>query len=201
MTVAARALGFVSAITLLPIAAAPAAPAPAAPAAPVYRVNPGDSLDIDVWGEDKLRRTVQVLPDGTFAFPLVGTVSALNRSTDEIAADLAKGLRPQFRDSVPQVTVSVSSTAGYRYSVIGKVASPGSFSPTRSLNVLEAIAAAGGPTSFANIGNVAILRRRDGKLVYTQVRLTDTLKGRPSSEDLSRDGLPQIQSGDIVVVP
>ena len=41
-----------------------------------YRINPGDILDIYVWGDERLQRALSVLPDGSFAFPLAGTVHA-----------------------------------------------------------------------------------------------------------------------------
>ncbi|HET6942899.1 MAG TPA: polysaccharide biosynthesis/export family protein, partial [Sphingomicrobium sp.] len=44
------------------------------PAGPAYRINPGDEIEVMVWGDERLQRTVRVLPDGSFAFPLVGQV-------------------------------------------------------------------------------------------------------------------------------
>src|SRR5882724_4329905 len=49
-------------------------PASATVSATPYRINPGDELEILVWGDERLQRSVLVLPDGTFAFPLVGQV-------------------------------------------------------------------------------------------------------------------------------
>ena len=39
-----------------------------------YTVKPGDTLEISVWKEPDLQRTVLVRPDGAFSFPLVGEV-------------------------------------------------------------------------------------------------------------------------------
>ena len=62
-----------------------------------------------------------------------------------------------------------------------------------------ALALAGGPAEFADMGNVRILRKSGGGLAVIPVRLSDVLKGNPSSRDLG--GLPQIESGDTVIVP
>ena len=59
-------------------------PAPAAVAGSAYRINPGDELEILVWGDERLQRSVLVLPDGTFAFPLVGQVQAIGRLPSSI---------------------------------------------------------------------------------------------------------------------
>src|SRR6476469_3847522 len=124
-----------------------------------YRINPGDELEVYVWGEERLQRTIKVLPDGTFSFPLVGRVDALNKLPSEVEKEVSAGLRGQYRDTVPQVTVSVRSAVGLQISIAGKVRSPGAFTPGRYVNVLEALALAGGPADFADVANVRILRK------------------------------------------
>jgi len=171
------------------------------PAAPLraYRINPGDEIEIYVWGEERLQRTVKVLPDGTFSFPLVGQVDALNKLPKDVEAEVANGLKAQYRDTVPKVTVSVRSATGLQFSVAGKVRTPGAFTPGRYVNVLEALTMAGGPADFANLSDVTILRKVGGRLTAVKVRLTDVLKGNPNERDLA--GIPVLESGDTVIVP
>jgi polysaccharide export outer membrane protein len=164
-----------------------------------YRINPGDELEVYVWGEDRLQRIVKVLPDGTFAFPLVGQINALGKLPADLEKAISQGLQSQYRDRVPQVTVSVKSPAGLQFTVAGRVRTPGSFTPGRYLNVLEAVSLAGGPAEFADLGNVSIIRKSGSRLSVIKVRLTDVLKGNPSNRDL--EGLPQLESGDSVIVP
>jgi polysaccharide export outer membrane protein len=168
-------------------------------ALPAYRINPGDELEIYVWGEERLQRVVKVLPDGTFSFPLAGQVDALNKLPRDIEQQIALGLKAQFRDNVPQVTVTVKIASGLQFSVAGKVKSPGTFTPGRYVNALEAVTMAGGPTDFANIAGITILRKANGHLTAIKVRLSDVMKGSPSEHDLS--GLPELESGDTVIVP
>lgn len=196
-----RRLGMIGALLLVPCTASPAlCQAGAASNAPrEYRINPGDELEIYVWGEERLQRVVKVLPDGTFSFPLVGQVNALNRLPSDIEALVSQGLRSQYRDQVPQVTVSVKAPSGLQFTVAGKVRSPGVFTPGRYVNVLEAVGMAGGPAEFADLGGIAIIRKQGSRLVVMKVRLSDVLKGNPSDRDLA--GLPQIESGDSVIVP
>ncbi|XHS00398.1 hypothetical protein ACFB49_19960 [Sphingomonas sp. DBB INV C78] len=177
-----------------------AAPAPSRELRP-YRINPGDELEVYVWGEERLQRVIRVLPDGTFSFPLVGRIEALNKLPTDIEGLISKGLEAQYRGQVPQVTVSVRSPSGMQVSVIGKVRNPGSFTPGKYINVLEAIGIAGGPSEFADVSNVTILRKQGDHLVPLKVRLTDALKGSPSQRDLGANGLPELQSGDTVIVP
>jgi polysaccharide biosynthesis/export protein len=162
-----------------------------------YRINPGDELEIHVWGDERLQRDVLVLPDGTFAFPLVGQINAAGRLPSELERVITAGLQPQYKGPVPQVTVSVKKASGYQFSIVGKVRSPGSFTPGRYVNVLEALAIAGGPSEFANLGNARLIRNIGGRMVVIPLRLQDALKG----DIAALNQIPRIQSGDTLVVP
>jgi polysaccharide export outer membrane protein len=189
-------LGFsVTAVAQAPLSVPPSATISGTP----YRINAGDELEVLVWGDERLQRSVLVLPDGTFAFPLVGQVNAAGRLPTEIERVITAGLQPQYKGPVPQVTVSVKRPSGYQFSVIGKVRSPGTFTPGRYVNALEALAIAGGPAEFANPGGARVIRKNGGQLIVIPLRLQDALRG-----DISRLGpndIPRIESGDTLVVP
>ncbi|QNP43120.1 polysaccharide biosynthesis/export family protein [Sphingomonas daechungensis] len=166
---------------------------------PAYRINPGDDIEIMVWGDERLQRVVRVLPDGTFAFPLVGQVVAAGQLPSDLERIITAALQPQYRGAVPQVTVSVKNPGGYQFSVIGKVRSPGTYTPGRYVNALEAISLAGGPTEFASMANVQILRKSGQQVQTIRVRLNNVLKG--DATGLTESDIPFIQSGDTMVVP
>ena len=193
-----------SGCALLSISAATVAQAPlsvppgATIAATPYRINPGDQLEILVWGDERLQRSVLVLPDGTFAFPLVGQVNAAGRLPSEIERVITMGLQPQYKGPVPQVTVSVQKASGYQFSVVGKVRNLGTFTPGRYVNALEALAIAGGPSEFANTGSVRVIRKAGDRLYVVPVRIQDALRGDPG---ISSSDIPRIESGDTMVVP
>ena len=171
----------------------------AAPAGVAYRINPGDEIDVLVWGDERLQRSVRVLPDGTFAFPLVGQVVAAGRLPSELERIITAGLQPQYRGQVPQVTVSVKNPTGFQFSVVGKVKGPGTFTPGRYVNALEALSIAGGATEFADLGNIRIIRKSGSDLLTIRVRVVDALRG--SGGRLNSNDIPQILSGDTLVVP
>lgn len=181
-------------------ARAPAPTAGAAASLPAYRINPGDEIEIYVWGEDRLQRSLRVLPDGSFSFPLVGRIDAKGKLPSELEQTIQRGLASQFRDQVPQVTVSIKTPSGFQVSVIGKVRSPGLLTPGRYINVLDAVFLAGGPTEFANTNDVVIMRKQPGGgITPMRVRLSNWIKGDVPSRDPG--ALPELQSGDTVVVP
>ncbi len=164
-----------------------------------YRINPGDELEISVWGDERLQKSVLVLPDGTFGFPLVGQVSAAGRLPAEVQQVIAAGLQPQYRGPVPQVAVTVRKATGYQFSVIGKVRSPGTFTPGRYVNALEALAIAGGPTEFASTGDIRVIRKFGGQLIILPVRMAAALRG--DSRRITTQQIPRLESGDTLVVP
>jgi len=166
---------------------------------PAYRINPGDDLEILVWGDERLQREVRVLPDGTFGFPLIGQVMAAGLLPSDLQRVITAGLRPQYKDVVPQVTVLVKNPNGYSFSVIGKVRSPGTFTPGRYVNALEALGIAGGPTDFAQTGKAKIIRKVGQLLQTIPVQLNGALKG--DVDQLGPGDIPALQSGDTLVVP
>lgn len=175
--------------------------APQAARVGAYRINPGDELEIYVWGEERLQRQVKVLPDGTIAFPLVGKILVQNFLPSEVEAMITNGLRDQYRGQVPQVTVSVVQPSGMQFSVMGRVRSPGTFTPGRYINVLEALSMAGGPSEFANLDNVLIIRKEGDELRTMRVRLAPLFKMGGNSGDIARANILRIQTGDTVIVP
>ena len=136
-----------------------------------YRISPGDAVEVYVWGDERLQRQLSVLPDGSFSFPLAGTVMAAGHTSNEVESQLSKLLANQYKGVPPQVTVSVRAPSGMQVSVIGKVHSPGTFSPTRYLTVLDALALSGGPTDFADVGGIVVLRNINGRLTTVKAKL------------------------------
>ncbi len=166
---------------------------------PAYRISPGDDLEVMVWGDERLQRIVRVLPDGTFGFPLIGQVMAAGLLPSDLQRVITAGLRPQYKDVVPQVTVSVKNPGGYQFSVIGKVKAPGTFTPGRYVNALEAIGVAGGPTEFAQVNKIKIIRKFGQQLQTIPVQIGPALKG--DVDQLTPRDSPPIQSGDTLLVP
>ena len=165
-----------------------------------YRINAGDELEIYVWGEERLQRKAKVLPDGTIAFPLVGQIKVQGYLPSEVEALITNGLSAQYVGAVPQVTVSVVVPSGMQFSVMGRVKSPGTFTPGRYVNVLEALSMAGGPAEFANLDNVLIIRKSGAQISALNVRLTPLFKLGSDAKDVAGGNILQIETGDTVIV-
>jgi polysaccharide biosynthesis/export protein len=176
----------------LMLVAATSLGARAADAPAAYVIQPGDILTITVWKEDELKADVIVRPDGGVSFPLAGDMIAAGGTVEELRQKIDERLR-KYID--PVVTVAVKNPAGNRIYVVGKVSRPGEFSLGRPMDVMQALALAGGATPFAEVNDILILRRVEGRQVALRFRYSEAERGR----DLASNIL--LQSGDTVVVP
>jgi polysaccharide export outer membrane protein len=107
------------------------------------RFQPGDRLTIDVYGEDDLRVfDAPVKLDGTIDVPLLGSVVAAGKTTDELKVEIEAGLATWLR--VPRAAVIATAMTGPSVTVLGIVNEPGVQPIQRPLRLMDAIAAAGG---------------------------------------------------------
>jgi polysaccharide export outer membrane protein len=160
---------------------------------PGYRLQPGDIISISVWKETDLQTDVLVRPDGGFSFPLAGEVEALGKTADEIRAVIVDRLKRYI--PTPVVTVAVKQINGNRVYVVGRVNHAGDFPLSSPLDVMQAIALAGGTTPFAAINDIVILRRQNGQQQALHFHYSDVARGRELSQNIL------LQTGDTVVVP
>ena len=96
---------------------------------------------------------------------------------------------------------SVRSPSGFQFTVAGKVKSPGTFSPGRYINLIEALSYAGGPDEFAGLDSVTIIRKPGNNLVTIRARISGAYKGGAAAREITANSIPQIESGDTVIVP
>jgi polysaccharide biosynthesis/export protein len=172
-----------------------AAPGVAAPAnGPPYTIQPGDTLTVSVWNEKELQADVLVRPDGGLSFPLAGDIQASGRTVDDVRKLIEAGLKHYIPS--PAVSVAVKQIGGNFIYIIGKVNRPGQFSFSKPLDVMQALALAGGTTSFAAVDDIRILRRdAAGLLGAMEFHYKDVEKGR------NLEQVVLLRSGDTVVVP
>ena len=158
-----------------------------------YTVKPGDTLEISVWKEPDLQRTVLVRPDGQFSFPLVGEVDARGKTVNELNKTVSERLQRYISDAV--VTISVQEIKGNKIYVLGQVNKPGEFIVNPSVNIMQALSMAGGMTPFAATNDIIVLRGQGKGQNAMAFRYNDVVRGR------SLDTNIELLSGDIVVVP
>jgi len=152
-----------------------------------FRMSREDVIEVSVWKEPELSRTVPIRPDGKITLPLLGDVQAEGLKPQELEQKVAQGLTPYVRD--PRVTVIVHDVNGAKVYVTGMVTHPGAFPLRNSMGLLQALAMAGGLAEFADRGDIKVLHA-DGRKVEVDY---DSL--------VSGESRVYLGPGDTVVVP
>jgi protein involved in polysaccharide export with SLBB domain len=144
-------------------------------------LQPGDKIRINVFGEDKLSGDYEIDQSGQISLPLAGTIQAVGLTQSELEQALAKKFRSEYLKN-PKVTVTIATLRPFY--MMGEVTKPGEYPYKSGLNVLTAMAIAGGPTYRASRSTVQIQRR-----------------GESSMRDYPISASVPILPGDVIKVP
>ena len=145
------------------------------------QIQKGDKIKVFVYGEDSLNGIYDVDPDGYVSLPLAGRVEAAGRTTSELQKYITSKYRSDYLKD-PKVSVDIASFRPIY--VMGEAAHPGELPYRSGMNLLNAIAAAGGPTYRASRSTVLIQHAGE-----------DVWKETPMSSSV------QLQPGDMIRIP
>jgi polysaccharide export outer membrane protein len=159
--------------------------------APDYVIGAGDVLQISVWQEPQFEESAVVRPDGKISLPLVPDIPLTGLSPHEAEETLAQKLSGLVKH--PRVTVIVEEIHSRLVYITGEVQHPGAYPMISSMNVIQLIAHAGGPTEFAKKKAVYVLH--PDNRARTRVDYQKVLQGQHLEENV------QLIPGDTVVVP
>jgi polysaccharide export outer membrane protein len=160
-----------------------------------YILGPEDVLEVTVWRNVDLSKTVTVRPDGKISLPLIGDVSAVGKTTVQLAEDISGKLK-EYKEN-PQVSILVKEVNSYAIYVLGEVGRPGKYPLKSKTTLLQGITIASGFTPTAARNKIVIFRfAKDGG---SQIKI------KASYDDIVlRDGSNQnieLKPGDQIVVP
>lgn len=160
---------------------------------PNYVIGAEDVLDIDVWKETELTRSVPVRPDGKISLPLLNDVQAAGLTPPQLSKQITTELKKFITD--PQVTVIVIQINSQRVYILGEMTRPGAYPLLPGMTVLQALSSAGGFTPFANMKKIYVLRNEAGKQEKFPFNYKDVVKGKNAEQDIV------LKAGDQIVVP
>lgn len=144
------------------------------------RLSPGDRLRVIVFGQNQLSGDFIIADDGTISLPLVGRVPLAGMTPAEAEANIRTRLAHGI---VKEPVVNIDVVTYQPVYVVGEVARPGGYQASGRLNVISAVALAGGYTYRARRDAIGVLRAGDPNQL---VPVTDNTPVGP---------------GDVVVVP
>jgi len=158
-----------------------------------YRIGPGDVLEIAVWKNPDLTRVVTVLPDGNISFPLIDQITAADKTLEQLSTELRSRLDPFVPDvDLSIIIAQVNSQVVY---VIGKVRNPGRIAMNTPLNVMQALATAGGLSTYANGKDIRIFRTINASETFFPFDYNQAAKGTNPDQNIL------LRRGDVIVVP
>lgn len=157
-----------------------------------YKIGPEDLLDISVWKNPELSRTVPVRPDGKVSLPLVNDIQAAGLTPTALRQQLIDRLAEFI--PAPEVAVIVREVHSMKVAVVGSVKTPGRYEIKSAATVLEMIALAQGFTDFASRDRIVILRRENGESKRIPFNYRKVAAGDEQANLV-------VQPGDIIVVP
>jgi polysaccharide biosynthesis/export protein len=163
-----------------------------------FLLGPEDVVEVTVWRNQDLSRTVVVRPDGMISLPLIGDVQASGLTAAQVSEKISKRLA-EYKEN-PSVSVSVKEINSYYIYVVGEVTRPGKYPLKSYATVLQGISLAGGFTQYASKNSMAVMRSvREGsggeRQLRIPVRYDDLVMGR------GEVGNFRLSSGDTIVVP
>ena len=170
----------------------------AKPVSKEFLLGPEDVLEVTVWRNQDLSRTVVVRPDGKISLPLIGDVQASGLNSSQVAAKIAARLT-EFKEN-PNVSVSLKEVNSYFIYVLGEVLKPGKYPLKSYATVLQGVSMAGGFTPFASKNRMQVIRTHengDGKehQIRIPVPYNELVSGKGEIENFI------LKTGDTIVVP
>lgn len=120
-----------------------------------YTLGPGDTIVIQVFGQDDMKIETQLTDSGTINYPFLGTLKVTGMTIKQLEQRIYSGLKGDYFVE-PNVFVGIVQ---YRpFYIHGEVKKPGGYPYQPGMTVNQAIALAGGLTERASKEKIFISR-------------------------------------------
>lgn len=158
-----------------------------------YIIGPGDLVGIEVWKDQTLTRTAVVLPDGKISMPLIGELQAGGKTVAALKSEITEKLNQFVPD--PVLTIEVKQCNSMHIYVLGRVNTPGRSALVSNINLLQALAMAGGLNPFAKSDQIKLFRYENGTTTIFPFDYDAVTKGKNLNENI------ELKRGDVIYVP
>lgn len=164
--------------------------------APLYRIGPGDNLQVFVWRNPDLTTGVTVRPDGRITVPLIDDLKANDKTPTELARDVEKELATYIQD--PLVTIIVNSFSGtfkQQVRVVGAATNPQAIPYRANMTLLDVMIRVGGLTEFAAGDRATLVRVVEGEQKEFDANLDSLIRDGEISANAA------VLPGDVIIIP
>lgn len=166
------------------------APVENVPVTPDYSIGPGDELLIRAWGQIDVDYRAAVDRNGLINIPRVGSIPVAGVPYKDITAHVRTAVSRNFRNF--ELMVTMGQLRSIQVFVVGQARRPGSYTVSSLSTLVNAIFAAGGPSTRGSMRSIQLKR---GESVVTELDLYDLI----AFGDKSRDA--PLLPGDVIYFP
>jgi len=146
-----------------------------------YILGPNDQVAVDVFGEDDLRVSGRLNPEGNLNVPLLGSVHLAGLTTTQAVSKLTELYGRDYLVK-PKINVTLLSYAKRHFVILGEVGHPGIIEMPESspggVDLLEAIAMAGGYSRIAAPERITVRRHNANGDQILKVNAKRLAKGK-----------------------
>lgn len=166
----------------------------AAPSTPPadYVIGPDDVLEVNYWKDRDASAQVVVRPDGCISLPLLNDVPAAGLTPAALTEQIRARAAAFMID--PTVTVIVRQINSRKVYIVGEVDKPGAYVLGGAMTVLQLVGLAGGPTEYAHVKDMAIVRQTEAGTRTFRFNYQDALKLKRLGDNIL------LRPGDTVIV-
>jgi polysaccharide biosynthesis/export protein len=155
-----------------------------------YVVGPGDTFNIQLYGNEVASYSLTVGRDGRINFPKLGPILVSGMGFDAARAALEQRVAKQLMGT--QVSVTMGDLRSIRVFVLGEAEKPGSYTVSGLSTMTNALFVSGGVKEIGSLRNIQL--KRNGQLISV-LDLYDLLLHGNTSGDR------QLMPGDVIFIP
>jgi polysaccharide biosynthesis/export protein len=166
------------------------APVENIPVTPDYVIGPGDELFIRAWGQIDVDYRATVDRNGMINIPRVGSIPVAGVLYRDLTTHVKTAVSRNFRNF--ELLVTMGQLRSVQIFVVGQARQPGAYTVSSLATLVNAIFAAGGPSSRGSMRSIQLKR---GNQVVTEFDIYDLLLRGDKSKDAA------ILPGDVIYFP
>jgi len=166
------------------------APATDIPVPPEYKIGPGDTVDVQLFGKENRQYSLVVNRDGTIYFPEIGPINVIGLGFQELKQQLLDRISDGLIGT--SAAISMGALRSIRVFILGDARRPGTYTVSGLSHMTNALYLSGGISDIGSLRNIQL--KRNGQLIQT-LDLYDLLLKGDTSSDI------RLQSGDVIFIP
>lgn len=158
-----------------------------------YIIGASDVIEVQVWKEPDLSRTITVRTDGKISLPLIDEITAAGLTALELQELIEEKYKAYVQD--PVVSVIVLEPLSSKFYVVGEVNRPGEYPLNKRTTVLQALSTAGGFAEWAKRDKIVVIRKAASGDIKIKVNYDKVVSGKDFSQNIV------LEPGDTIIVP